>query len=127
MLWTFGIELMISSAWFFLSLRSARRAVVSSSQAQPAVSTPPPILFLRSFLRFGTVFVSSFSALICLCLFPRCARLHHQHHEMVYVSSPRPLYLKDRVAPVANRVCQVSNGDPLEVIEHGRRFVRVKT
>jgi hypothetical protein len=63
-------------------------------------------------------------ALVCLSL-AGCKR-GGREQEVAYVSAPQA-FLRDRVAAVYDKVGTVKNGDRVQILDHDRRFVKVRT
>jgi len=65
-------------------------------------------------------------AIAAVLLFPACNRGRHRVLEVAYVSAPQAA-LRDQVAAIYNRIGNVKNGERVEVLEHEKRFARVRT
>jgi SH3-like domain-containing protein len=71
----------------------------------------------------------AFASAVALSLavgFSACNRRGHRVLEVNYVSAPQAV-LRDQVATIYNRVGTVKNGERVDVLDHEKRFARVRT
>lgn len=69
---------------------------------------------------------SLFAVIVCIALLSACNRGGSRVLEVAYVSGVQAV-LRDRVAAVYEKAGVVKNGDRVEVLDHDRRFVKVRT
>jgi len=66
------------------------------------------------------------SAVLCISILcASCGRRAGRQEEVRYVTAPQT-FLRDRVAPVYSKTGTVSNGDRVVILEHGKRWERVR-
>jgi SH3-like domain-containing protein len=68
----------------------------------------------------------AFFCAVFIFFFVGCGRGRGKGLETNYVSAPQAV-LRDRVAAVYTKIGSVKNGDAVEVLDHDRRFVKVRT
>jgi SH3-like domain-containing protein len=61
-----------------------------------------------------------------LTLSAGCKSAHTASKEIAYVSAPQ-VFLRDRVSAVYNKVGNLNNGERVQILQHDRRFVKVRT
>ena len=61
------------------------------------------------------------------CALAGCSHFHVKPSETYVYVTAKQTYLRDRVAAVSNRTGTTTNGEQLVVLDHARRWVKVRT